>query len=221
VTTNYTATTITDTITAFLNGTIVTTTVTVTVPPALTSVSVSPASVPTYGTATGTAILTEAAPPGGVLVYLWTHGSPAFVPVSVTIPAGSKSATFPVTTNYTATNVADTITAFLSGTAATTTITVTALPTLASVSVSPSSVRGSAPATGTVTLTTPAPLGGTVVYLWTAGSPAFVPISVTVPAGSTTAAFPVTTNYTDTTASDTITAFLNGVSKTTTITVTP
>lgn len=221
VTTNYTSTSVTDTITAFLMGTSVTTTVTVTAPPALASVSVSPASVPSYGTATGTATLAEAAPPGGALIYLWTHGSPAFVPVSVTIPAGAKSATFPVTTNYTAATVPDTITAFFSGTVATTTITVTALPALASVSVSPSSVQGSGPATGTVTLTTPAPLGGTPLYLWTNGSPAFVPVSVTVPAGSTTATFPVTTNYTATSIADTITAFLNGQSVTTTLTVTP
>jgi YVTN family beta-propeller protein len=221
VTTNYTATTVSDTITAFLNGKTATTTITVTAPPTLASVSVSPASVSSYGTATGTAALTEAAPPGGALVYLWTNGSPAFVPVSVTIPAGAKTATFPVATEYTTVTRADTITAFLNGLSATTTITVTAPPSLASVSVSPLSVQGSGPATGTVTLTTPAPSGGTVVYLWTGGSPAFVPVSVTVAAGYTTVTFPVTTNYVATPTQGTITAFYNGQSVTTTITVTP
>jgi hypothetical protein len=177
--------------------------------------------VSSYGTATGTAALTEAAPPGGALVYLWTNGSPAFVPVSVTIPAGAKTATFPVATEYTTVTRADTITAFLNGLSATTTITVTAPPSLASVSVSPLSVQGSGPATGTVTLTTPAPSGGTVVYLWTGGSPAFVPVSVTVAAGYTTVTFPVTTNYVATPTQGTITAFYNGQSVTTTITVTP
>ncbi|HVV44525.1 MAG TPA: YncE family protein, partial [Bryobacteraceae bacterium] len=221
VTTNYTTTTVPDTITAFLNGKTATTTITVTAPPTLASVSVSPASVSSYGTATGTAALTEAAPPGGALVYLWTNGSPAFVPVSVTIPAGAKTATFPVATEYTTITRADTITAFLNGLSATTTITVTAPPSLASVSVSPLSVQGSGPATGTVTLTTPAPSGGTVVYLWTGGSPAFVPVSVTVAAGYTTATFPVTTNYVATPTQGTITAFYNGQNVTTTITVTP
>lgn len=221
VTTNYTATTMADTITAFLNPDSAIAVISVTAPPALASVSVNPASLPGSESATGTATLREPAPPGGAVVYLWTNGSPAFVPVSVTVPAGSKTVTFPVTTNYTATTLAGTITAFLGGTSTTTTITVMPPPALASISISPSSVQGPNPATGTVTLTTPAPTGGTVVCLWTTGSPAFVPVSVTVPAGSTTAAFPVTTNYTATPVADTITAFLNGQIATTTITVTP
>jgi hypothetical protein len=44
---------------------------------------------------------------------------------------------------------------------------------------------------------------------------------VTVAAGSKTANFTVTTNYTASTLQDTVTAFYNGASKTATITVTP
>jgi hypothetical protein len=82
-------------------------------------------------------------------------------------------------------------------------------------------VQSSYSSTGTVTLAAPAPAGGTLVYLWTNGSPAFVPVSVTVAAGSTGASFPVTTNYVTAPTQGTITAYLNGQSVTTTIEVTP
>jgi hypothetical protein len=63
------------------------------------------------------------------------------------------------------------------------------------VRIAPTDVVGGTPATGTVTLTAPAPAGGVEVPL-TSDDPvaATVPAAVTVPAGSTTASFPVTTN---------------------------
>jgi hypothetical protein len=70
-------------------------------------------------------------------------------------------------------------------------------------------------------LSVAAPAGGTTVYLWTNGSPAFVPASITIPAGSQIGSFTVTTNYVSTNTQGTITAFYNGVSKTATLTVTP
>ena len=68
------------------------------------------------------------------------------------------------------------------------------LPTLTGFSVSPTSVPGGTPATGTVTLGSPAPAGGVAVSLSSSlpGS-ASVPDSVTVPAGATSASFTVTT----------------------------
>jgi hypothetical protein len=96
---------------------------------------------------------------------------------------------------------------------------------LSSVSVNPTSVTANpitgGTGTGTVTLNVAAPAGGIVVALWTTGAIAYVPDSVTVPAGSTTATFAVTTNYSTSAVQDTITAFYNGTSKTTPITVTP
>ena len=67
-------------------------------------------------------------------------------------------------------------------------------PVLASESISPNSVAAGTPSTGTVVLTSPAPVGGVVIQLssWVPGS-ASVPSTVTVPAGATTATFPITT----------------------------
>src|SRR6185437_14627480 len=97
--------------------------------------------------------------------------------------------------------------------------TVNAVAGLSSVSALPNTVTAGDPATGSVTLNAAAPAGGLVVDLWTNGSPTFVPASVTVPAGATTATFPVTTVYTSSGAESTITAFCNGITKTTTLTV--
>jgi hypothetical protein len=70
----------------------------------------------------------------------------------------------------------------------------TTAPKLSSVTVSPTEVLGGASATGTVTLTSAAPSGGLVVPLTSDNTnAATIPASVTVPAGSTRATFPVTT----------------------------
>jgi hypothetical protein len=188
---------------------------------AIASVSVSPNTVLSEMPATGTVTLTAPAPAGGLAVSLWTTGAIAYVPQTVSIPAGATTATFTITTNYTTTTQQDTITAFYNGDTKTAGITVTPPLGLASVSVAPASIVNQKTGTGTVSLSAPAPAGGTVVYLWTTGAIAYVPQSVTVPAGATSATFTVTTNYTTTTRQDTVTAFYNGQSKTAAVTVTP
>ena len=60
---------------------------------------------------------------------------------------------------------------------------------LSSLAVSPTSVVGGASSTGTVTLTAPAPTGGSVVSLSSANAAVSVPASVTVPGGQTSATF--------------------------------
>jgi len=65
---------------------------------------------------------------------------------------------------------------------------------LSALTLNPSSVTGGAPATGTLTLGSPAPAGGLVFSLSSSiPSVAMVPASVTVPAGSATANFMITT----------------------------
>src|SRR3954447_27010979 len=66
---------------------------------------------------------------------------------------------------------------------------------LSTVKVNPTDVVGGTPVTGTVTLTAAAPSGGLTVAL-SSDDPAAATVqpSVTVPAGSRTASFPVTTN---------------------------
>ena len=93
---------------------------------------------------------------------------------------------------------------------------------LSSVSVNPSSVTGGSGSTGTVTLTSSAPGGGAVVSLSSSNTAVgSLPASVTVPAGSTSRTFAVSTSAVATSTPITITAVYGGVSRTTTLTVNP
>ena len=77
---------------------------------------------------------------------------------------------------------------------------------LASLTIVPSSVTGGQGATGILTLAAPAPTGGILATLLTSSGSASVPDSVMVPAGQTTATFPVTTTPVTSTTVATITA---------------
>jgi len=76
-------------------------------------------------------------------------------------------------------------------------------------------------ATGTVTLSGPAPSGGFVVQLRSSSSRASVPSTVTVPAGATSARFTIQTRSTfwPFVETVTITASYNGVSRSAQLTV--
>jgi len=95
-------------------------------------------------------------------------------------------------------------------------------PEVASLTLNPSSVSGGNPSTGKVTLTAPAPAGGTVVSLSSSnGSVAAVPQNVTVPAGTSAAAFQVATMAPASSTQVTISAASGGVTETAALTVTP
>ena len=92
--------------------------------PALSAVSLNPATVTGGQSSTGTVTLNAAAPAGGVSIELWTTGTAAFVPANVTVAAGSTSATFTISTIEAGSNLQDTVTAFYSSTSKTANITV-------------------------------------------------------------------------------------------------
>jgi hypothetical protein len=189
----------------------------------LSSIGVSPASVTSGTSATGTVTLSGAAPTGGVPVSLASNNAAAIVPASVTVAAGGNSATYTVTTGSVASSVSATLTASYSGVSKTAALTITPATSVAlsSVSLNPTSVASYAPSTGTVTLNSAAPTGGVSISLSSNNAAATVPASVTVAAGSTTAAFTIATSSVSSTTSVTITAAYNSVSKTAALSVTP
>jgi VCBS repeat-containing protein len=197
-------------------------TVTITVLPTLTlsALSLNPTSVTGGSTSQGTVTLSGPAPSGGVAVSLSNNSSAASVPASVTVPSGSTSATFTITTNPVASSTSVTISADYGGVTRTATLTI-APPALSSLSRSPSSVVGGKTSQGTVTLSGPAPSNGVVVSLSDNSSAASVPASVTVPSGSTSATFTITTIPVASSTSVTISASYGGVTRTATLTVTP
>ncbi len=86
-------------------------------------------------------------------------------------------------------------------------------------SIAPATVVGGANATGTVTISTPAPAGGDTVALSSNSPVAGVQQFVSVPAGATSTTFTIFTNALATTTTATITATSGPASKTATLTV--
>lgn len=94
--------------------------------------------------------------------------------------------------------------------------------TLSSLTLNPSSVTGGNSSQGTVTLSGPAPSGGTAVALSSGNTGvARVPASVTVAAGVTSASFTVTTSAVTASTAVTLSASSGGVTRTATLNVNP
>lgn len=93
--------------------------------------------------------------------------------------------------------------------------------TLTGLTLDPTAVVGPAPSTGTVTISAPAPLGGTAIALSSNNGAATVPLNVTIPEGATSANFNVTTTSVPSQVVATITANLNSTNATADLTVNP
>ena len=221
ITTAALTTTTTATISAVYNG--VTRTATLTVnPPALSALTLNPTSVTGGASSQGTVTLSGAAPSGGIVVTLSDNASATSEPGSVTVPAGSTSATFTISTGTVGTSTVSTISAVYGGVTKTAALTVSPpAVSLSTLALSPTSVTGGTTSQGTVTLSSAAPSGGLVVSLSDNSSLTSLPASVTVPAGSTSASFTITTSAVDTSSSATISAVYGGVTKTATLSVNP
>jgi hypothetical protein len=189
--------------------------------PTLTALTVTPTSVPGGTSATGTVTLAGAAPSGGVAVSLGSNlpGS-ASVPPTVTVPAGATSASFTVTT-FPVDNTTVQLSATLGSVTQFASLGITRASGLNTLALSPSIVAGGNSSTGTVTLTDPAPAGGTVVMLTDDSAVATTPGSVTVAAGATSRTFTITTTAVTTQTPVVVTASSGGVTRSATLTVNP
>jgi WD40 repeat protein len=144
---------------------------------------------------TATVTLSAVAPSGGTLVTLASSNpAVASVPASVLVPAGQTAVTFPVTTPIVLSQTPVTVSATSFGAPQSVLLNVLPRPTSATVGLSPAVVIGGSPASGVVTLNSPAPGGGILYRLLSTNPAATVPVSVLVPAGSTVSPpFPIQT----------------------------
>jgi hypothetical protein len=191
-------------------------------PPAPTSLTLSPSSLTGGNSSSATVTLNGPAPSGGAVVALSSNNTGvATVPSSVTVPAGATSAAFTMQTSAVATATSVTISAVFGGVTQSASLTVVP-PVLASLKLNPSSVTGGNSATGTVTLSGPAPSDGAVVALSSSNIlVAMVPASVTIAAGSTSASFSISTLPVLFQSTVTISASYRGTTLTATLTVSP
>ena len=192
------------------------------IPVAIQSLTITPNSVPSGDSATGTVTLSAPATTGGALVTLSnSNNSVVSHPTSIMIPAGQNSGTFQIDTtpNIVTVQVVQ-ITATTEGDFKTASITVK--PWLESFTLSNTSVVGGNPMAARVTLSFPAPTGGMTIQLSSTNtSVATVPPTVTVLEGTLTTVFDVTTLGVASVTPVDINASLNGLTKTQTLSVLP
>ena len=199
-------------------------------PPAvLTNLDINPTTVAGGEASSGTVIFSVGAPEGGAVVALSSsQPSVASVPATVTAPSNSFTGTFTIATSAVASSRVVTITASYNGTTRTGTLTVTPpasstpLPTVQGLVLNPSSVVGGSSSQATVTLSGAAPQGGSVVSLQNGNpSAATMPGDVTVAAGTTAAAFTISTHAVSVSTSLSILASYNSTNRSAVLTVQP
>jgi hypothetical protein len=186
-----------------------------------TGFAVSPSTIATGENAVGRVTLSGNAPVGGYPIDVQSSNSAiASVPASVTVPAGKSFVEFNVSAQAVQRDSSVIITASNGSTQKTATVSVKAWR-LVSFTIDPTTITGGASATGTVTISSPAPSGGVDVLVSVYAGPAGVPASVHIPAGKTSAIFQVTTQPTDTNQNATIQARGGSTVLTVNITITP
>lgn len=145
---------------------------------------------------TGTVVIEDAAPAGGIQVQIAAtpNGNVSF-PATVTIPEGDTQASFTIDTTPVGSDTQVNFTATLEGTTLNTSMTILA-PAIVGITFSPAKVEGGDPSVGTITLDQPAPAGGITVSIMSENETFARPTvsTVTIPAGQTSATFNVTTS---------------------------
>lgn len=191
-------------------------------PAALNSVTVSPSSVAGGQSAIGAVTLTHPAPVNGAVVSLVSGNSAALVPGSVIVPASLSSTNFSVNTKTVSATTLGNITATYSGVNKSATVVVTASTSaaLSSLALDPTSVIGGSSSVGTVTLNKITPNDVVVALISNKPTKARVPATVTVPAGTSSAIFDITTTATNKRITASISASLSGVVKNAALTMT-
>ena len=140
--------------------------------------------------AVGTVFLAAPAPIGGTTVTLVSSGANATPPTSVLVPAGQTSVTFPINTANPASTVHPIISATLGNLTQSSLMTINPSKFLMAIS-APSVVGGSYQAeTVTVTLATPAPVGGTTITFASQDPSLAPPSQVVIAKGATIASVP-------------------------------
>jgi|GEM_PF-2619929 len=187
--------------------------------PVINTIAIVPTTIQAGTSGTGTVNLTGLAPAGGITVTLTSSQPSVTIPASVTVAAGAQSATFPISTVSSTTQIAETI----KGTTGTKSYSKSfyVSPTqVTSLVFDQSPITGGDAVTATVTIGAPAPAGGFLVKFNSTASAVF-PASVTIPAGATTIEVDGNTTPVMATANSTIKATMGTLSASASLSVIP
>jgi len=176
----------------------------------ITNLGCSPTTLNSGATSTCMITLNQSAPSGGTAVALTNTNTAALsVPTTVTVASGASTATLPATAAMLTTPQSATVTAMLGTSSASASLSVKAPVLITSLACSPATIASGTASTCTVTLNQPSPSGGTAITLTNTNAAAlFVPASVTVASGASTATFSPTAGILTASQSATLTAKL-------------
>ena len=187
--------------------------------PALAGFALNPAVVAGGGTVSATVTLSGPAPATGTMVQVSSDSTVVMPPMIVTVQPAQRSATFNITTSAVTSPVVATVTAALGAGSLAAQLTVN--PPLV-LTLNTNTVLGGGTVTGTVTLATPAPIGGANILIRSSDAAAQVPVaSVVIPGGQTSATFIIGTVPVSSARMATITASYAGNTSAATLTVNP
>jgi subtilisin family serine protease len=170
---------------------------------------------------TGTLALDGQAPTGGAVVGLSSGSSAIVVPASVTIPHRQVQQSFTIQTREVGFMATRTITASYRGIHRVVSLTLRPRVDIATFTLLPSTVTGGLSLAASLTLTRPAPAGGAVITIRPNTNAIKGPASITVPEGSSSADFTMTTVQVGDTFVRTVDALFNGRMKTAVVTLIP
>jgi hypothetical protein len=163
----------------------------------LTGISVNPTTADASQSVSGNVSITVPSQSGNDVVALHSSNpAVASVPAVASFGSGNATANFPITLTPVTTPTIVTISATGGGVTMSATLTVVPTPpppfAVDLVTVAPTVVAGTGTSTGTVTANTPAPAGGATIKLSSSDTKlATVPATVVIPAGATSATFPI------------------------------
>lgn len=162
------------------------------------------------GTSSTGTIQLDGATGTGFSVTLTGPGAGYTYPSTVTFAAGATSATFTVGTPYVAANTSKTFTATRNPGAANQQQTSANLfidtNAITKFTINPTTVSAGGSATGTITISAPAPANGVFIALSSASPLVTLPATALIPAGSTTGTFTINANVSSTTGTAAINA---------------
>ena len=207
------------TITATLNSGSASAQLTV-MPPTLKSLSISPTTFNGGIQVQAIAMLNGIAPANGAAINFSSSSPDVLVPAVETVAAGSPSVVFQIPTNSVTASTTATITATYNGQSVQTQITLTPQGQPASLSLSPTSVTGTAGSFGTVTVASAATTDQ--IFSLSSNNPAVtLPSTVLIPAGSLHGGFTINTSQVSTQTLVTISVSGGGVTRSATLTLNP
>ena len=205
-------------LTSTLNGSSQTFTLTASAPAQLTSLACAPSTLGSNASSTCTATLNKTAP-SAATVSLASNSGLLTVPASVVVAAGQSSATFTATSGTVSANQNATVTATLSGVTQQAVISLAAATQLSSLNCAPGTVSSPGTSTCTVTLTATSASAVSITLL-SNNTSVTVPGSVNIGAGLSSATFTATVAAVVSNQTALLTASLNSVSRTFTLTAT-